>query len=453
MRKNTKKQMSLMNINIDHPKAIELKLISDILDEIPIIYDMALQDLISDYTIKTGANGMTAEQVVRAAILKQTEGFSYEELAFHLLDSTTYRNFLKIGFVEDGFKRSTLHQNIKALSPETLESIHRIIVAYGQSEKVEIGRQSRIDCTVVCSNIHDPSDSSLLWDAVRVITRKLKDLKERYPDLNLIFSDHTKCAKRRSLGIMNANNQKDRKKLYKKLLKIADKVLNYATSAIKVISNYEFQDETQTYKQLNYADEIKEIKDLTCRVVDQTVRRVMQKEVVPANEKIVSIFEPHTDIIKKDRRDTYYGHKICLSGGASNLITDCFILEGNPADTTLTEEMLDRHKDIFGYYPLKISLDGGFASKDNLKTAKGKKIKDVCFAKKKGLKEEDMCRSHYVYKRLRNFRAGVEAGISWLKRCFGLDRCTWKTFRSFKSYVWASILSANLLTLARKQMA
>ena len=452
MRKNTRKQMPIMNLNIDHPKAIELKLISEILDEIPIIYDMALQDLISDYTIETGANGMTAEQVVRAAILKQTEGFSYEELAFHLLDSTTYRNFLKIGFVEKGFKRATLHQNIKALSPDTLESIHRIIVAYGQSEKIEIGRQSRIDCTVVCSNIHEPS-SSLLWDAVRVITRKLKDLKEKYPDLNLNFSDHTKCAKRRSLGIMNAKNKKDRKKLYKKLLKTVEKVVNYATSSINAIANYEFQNEKQTYKLLNSADELKEIQDLTCIVVDQTVRRVMQKEVVPASEKIVSIFESHTDIIKKDRRDTYYGHKICLSGGASNLIIDCFILEGNPADTTLTEEMLDRHEEIFGYYPLKVSLDGGFASKDNLEIAKGKKIKDVCFAKKKGLKEEDMCRSHYVYKRLRNFRAGVEAGISWLKRCFGLDRCTWKTFRSFKSYVWASVLSANLLTIARKQMA
>jgi IS5 family transposase len=114
--------------------------------------------------------------------------------------------------------------------------------------------------------------------------------------------------------------------------------------------------------------------------------------------------------------------------------------------------MLDRHDQIYGRYPLKVALDGGFASKNNLDSAKGKGIKDVCFAKKRGLKEEDMCRSHWVYKRLRNFRAGIESGISWLKRSFGLTRCTWKSHRSFKSYVWASIVSANLLTLARKQM-
>ncbi len=112
--------------------------------------------------------------------------------------------------------------------------------------------------------------------------------------------------------------------------------------------------------------------------------------------------------------------------------------------------MLERHKEIYGHYPLKVALDGGFASKTNLDTAKGKGIKDVCFAKKRGLEEEKMCRSPWVYKRLRRFRAGIESGISWLKRCFGFARCMWKSLPSFHSYVWASIVSANLLTLARK---
>ena len=115
--------------------------------------------------------------------------------------------------------------------------------------------------------------------------------------------------------------------------------------------------------------------------------------------------------------------------------------------------MLNRQNEIYGRFPLKTAFDGGFASKDNLDTAKGLGIKDVCFAKKRGLQVEDMCRSQWVYKRLRRFRAGIEAGISWVKRCFGLTRCTWKGLRSFKSYVWASIVSAKLLTIARKQLA
>jgi IS5 family transposase len=197
------------------------------------------------------------------------------------------------------------------------------------------------------------------------------------------------------------------------------------------------------------AEDLREVISLTQKVIDQTTRRIIYDESVAACEKIVSIFEPHTDIIVKDRRDTSYGHKVCLSGGASNLITDCLILEGNPADSTLTKQMLDRQEQIYGRYPLKVALDGGFASKENLASAKGKKIKDVCFAKKRGLEVEDMCRSEYVYKSLRRFRAGIESGISWIKRCFGFARCTWKSLRSFKSYVWASIVSANLLTLAR----
>jgi len=168
---------------------------------------------------------------------------------------------------------------------------------------------------------------------------------------------------------------------------------------------------------------------------------------------VVSIFEPHTDIMVKDRRDPVFGHKICLTGGASNLILDCLIVEGNPADTDLAIPMLDRQKEIYSRYPLKVCFDGGFASKDNLKLAKARKIKDVCFAKKRGLEETEMCRSEYVYHRLRRFRAGIESGISWLKRCMGLTRCMWKGWRAFKSYVWSAIVSANLLTIARKKLA
>ena len=114
--------------------------------------------------------------------------------------------------------------------------------------------------------------------------------------------------------------------------------------------------------------------------------------------------------------------------------------------------MLDRQNEIYGRYPLKAALDGGFASKENLKAAKGKGIKDVCLAKKGGLEELDMCRSQWVYKRLRNFRAGVKAVISWIKRSLGFDRCNWKGRHSFGSYVWLSVAAANLRTLASIQI-
>ena len=450
MRKKNQKQMPLMDRSINHPRAYELRDISRILEENPIIDDMVLQDLTREVEHRdTGAEGMTAEQVVRAAIVKQMEGFSYDDLAFHIVDSRCYRSFCRIGTFHKGFGKSALCSNIKAISPETWEAINRILVAYGEDKKIERGRAVRMDCTVVSSNIHDPSDSSLLWDSVRVLTRMLGQINERFEDLKISFSDHTKRAKRRMLGVMNANGEKARKKHYQDLLKMTGKVVNYATSAVTVLETSPFEYVSVWESAQRMAEDLREVISLTQKVIDQTTRRIIYGESVAACEKIFSIFEPHTDIIVKDRRDTFYGHKVCLSGGASNLITDCLILEGNPADSTLTDQMLDRQEQIYGRYPLKVALDGGFASKENLASAKGKKIKDVCFAKKRGLEIEEMCRSEYVYKRLRRFRAGIESGISWIKRCFGFARCTWKSLRSFKSYVWASIVSANLLTLAR----
>lgn len=451
MRKLYQEQMPLIITKIDHPKAYELEIISRILDSNLMISQMVLQDLTQGIKNRTsGAEGMTADQVVRAAIIKQSEGFSYEDLAFHILDSRCYRSFCRIGIAEKGFQKSTLCNNIKSISPETWEEINRIVVLYAENKNAEKGRETRIDCTVVASNIHDPTDSSLLWDSVRVLTRLLEQANELFKDLNIHFTDHTKRAKRRMLGVMNAKNENVRKKQYEDLLKVTKKTVSYTEKAISLLNEFSFQHPHMMDTAQSVAEELKQVIELTYRVIDQTTRRVIHRESVPASEKIVSIFETHTDIIVKDRRDTLYGHKVCLSGGASNLITDCIIVDGNPKDSTLTDEMLDRQKEIYGRYPLKVALDGGFASKDNLEYAKSKGIKDVCFSKGRGIEVEDMCRSEYVFKRLRRFRAGVESGISWLKRCFGFAICTWKSLRSFKSYVWASIVSANLLTLARK---
>jgi len=448
MREKSKKQMPLMPPEIDHPQAVELDAISRILDATPTICDLAMQDL-SPKVAKdpTGAQGMSAEQVVRVAIVKQMFEFSYQDLAFHLADSVSLRRFCRIGIADKGFKKSVLCKNIKSLSPSTWEAINRCIVQYAKDDDIEKGRQVRVDCTVVESNIHAPSDSTLLWDSVRVLTRILTKAKEHFPHSGISFHNHTRRAKRRMLGIQYAKNEKQRKDKYLDLLKLTRSTVDCAQKAADILSL------KRRLVAMLMCDELKHYVGLALCVIGQTEKRIVHGQLAPASEKIVSIFEPHTDVIVKDRRDTFYGHKVCLTGGASNLIVDCVITDGNPADATLAETMLDRQNEIYGRYPLKVALDGGFASKANLKAAKGKKIKDVCFAKKRGLDVEDMCRSQWVYNRLRRFRAGIESGISWIKRCFGFARCTWKGLESFKSYVWASIVSANLLTIARKQTA
>jgi len=450
MREKHQKQMPLIDPPTGHPKEKELEVISIVLDSTPTICEYVLQDLNKGKVIKrkTGARGMTAEQVLRAAVVMRLFNFTYEDLAFHISDSRALRRFCRIGIADKGFKKSALNANIKKLSAQTWERISGDLLAYAVDEKVEKGRKARVDCTVVESNIHKPLDSVQLFDAVRVIARLLTKARDEY-GIKIVFTDHRRRAKKRMIGIQYARGEKQRTPLYKDLLKVTRKTIGYAIQAEKAVARHCSADPLL----MGLFSEIKHYGDLARKVYDQTFRRVIQGESVPAGQKVFSIFEDHTDIIIKDRRDTYYGHKICLTGGASNLILDCVILEGNPADSELVETMLDRQHQIYGRYPLKVALDGGFASKNNLVKAKARKIKDVCFSKKRGLKEADMCRSDYVYKKLRQFRAGIESGISWLKRSFGLTRCTWKGFRSFKSYVLSTVVAANLLTIARKKLA
>jgi IS5 family transposase len=450
MRKKYQKQMPLIEPASGHPQEMELETISLLIDSTPTICDYVLQDLNEGKVHKrnTGAEGMSAEQVLRAAVVMRLYSFTYEQLAFHIFDSRALRRFCRIGIADKGFGKSALNANIKRISPHTWECIFRDLLEHAKGESIEKGRKARIDCTVVESNIHKPYDCVQLFDCVRVLTRLLHKGRDDF-DIKIIFTDHQRRAKRRMVGIQYAKTMKQRIPLYKDLLKVTQKTIGYATEAEKLLGKHS-PTNILVFELLN---DIKHYGDLARQVYDQAYRRVIQGETVPADQKVLSIFEEHTDVIVKDSRDTHYGHKICLTGGASNLILDCVILEGNPADTDLVEQMLDRQKQIYGRYPLKVALDGGFASKDNLKKAKGRNIKDVCFAKKRGLKETDMCRSQYVYKKLRRFRAGIESGISWLKRSFGLTRCTWKGFRSFKCYVLSSVVAANLLTMARKKLA
>lgn len=448
MRKNHQEQPSLQERWLDHEHAKELEAISGLLDANPTIAALAAQDLVPPgASPDRGRNGMTGDMVVRAAIVRQMNGFSYEELAFHLQDSSSYRRFCRLGLGDKPPSRTALGYNIKALKPATWEAIHRIVVKEGLQRGVENGRKARIDCTPVASPIHDPDDAWQLYDVVRVVARCLAKAKKL---CRVKFSNRTRRAKRRMLNVRHAKKSAQRERAYRDLLDVTIETLEFVPAAVAKLRAHEGEDWLAA---LGLAIELEHYEPLGWQVLDQTHRRVFEGEKVPASDKLVSIFEPHTDIIVKDRRDVHYGHKVCLSTGASMLVLDCQILDGNPADSTLVGQMLERHKDMFGKAPRQAAMDGGFASKDNVVVAKGKGVKDVCFCKRRGIEITDMVKSAWVYKRLKHFRAGVEAGISFLKRCFGMDRCRWRGLQSFHSYVWASVVTCNLLVLARHALA
>lgn len=432
--------------DLPHEHARELRGIDKILCENPTIAQLLWKDLQGDRTGGIGRPGMSAEQILRIVLVKQTNGFSYEELAFHVADSRTYLSFCGYTHPLQVPGRSTIAENVKRISPATWEKINQVLLQYAEDKEVEDGRRVRIDPTVTESTIHHPTDNALLFDGVRTLSRILARARKSF---GVPFKNRLKRAKRRHMEIVNAKRQSQRIKPYKDLLKITRETLRYAEQAVQPL-----REERGPFAGLaqRLADELEHYLPLVPQVVSQTERRVLNGESVPAEQKLVSIFEPHTDIIRKDGRDTHYGHKVTLTGGMSGLMLDWVVEDGNPADSTLFLRMLDRQNDLYGRYPRQAAADGALASKDNLEEAKARGLDDVVFAKKRGLSVEDMASSTWVYRQLRNFRAGIEGMISFLKRVFGLARCTWKGAESFASYVGASIVSANLLLLARHLM-
>jgi len=452
MRRKLNRQTNLFTAASSNPIARELEEISKIIDANPELLDLVYQDLVRTKRHDTGREGLTAEQVLRCCILKQYRQLSYEELAFHLDDSSAFRTFSCLEMGQYPCK-SVLQENIKSLSEETWEAIHSLIIGYAQSEKIETGRKIRIDSTAIETDIHHPTDSTLLCDGIRVITRWLVAGKQLHPQPVYPFSDHTRAAKKRLMVILNTQKEKVRLTAYRELLSYAQRVVSYTESAIPALRSFEGTDVRDSLAALGLARNLERAVEILKKVIDQTIRRVIRGQKVPASEKVVSFFEEHSDIIVKGRRDVQYGHKVFLTGGASNLILDCLIERGNPADSDRYQDLLERHMGQYGRAPRQVSADGGFVSRNNLNFAKDCQVKDAVFAKKRGLTVIEMAKSAWVYKMLRNFRAGIEAGISTLKRAFGLDRCTWSGWGGFKQYVWSSIVSYNLLVLARIRLA
>ncbi len=413
-------------------------MIARILDGHPQLAEFVHLDLVGDRREDTGRRGLTGDQVLRIALLKQIHGLSYRELEFHLQDSAAFRSFVGLG-LDEWPRFQTLQDNVKRIRSATWEAIHRVLARFARSEGIERGNTIRTDTTVVESNIHEPSDSALLWDGVRVMTRLMRRMAKEDPSLRKQFPDRRRSVKRRAYAIKFHRCSIDLVATYRDLIRATTEVREAAQSVADRVADVKALEPLRS--------ELLAVLPLVERVIDQARRRVLEGERVPAEEKIVSIFESHADILVKDNRTTYYGHKVCLSGGKSSMVLDCVIEEGNPADSSLVERTIERHIEIFDRPPRQVAMDGGFASKENVAKALG--VEDVAFNKKSGLEVHEMVRSAWVFRRLRDFRSGIEGVISTLKRAFQMDRCTWRGSESFKAYVWTSVTAFNLVVMAR----
>jgi transposase, IS5 family len=446
MRQERTVQMSIFDVFAGHEIGRELKAMSEWLDGHRALLGLVAEDLRRDGVRATGRRGLPAEAVLRCALLKQYRQLSYEELAFHLEDSASFRAFARLPCAWSP-KKSVLQKTISAIRAETWEAINRTLLASARQEKLEDGRVVRLDSTVTAALMHEPSDSSLLWDAVRVMVRLLRQADTLMGGTERGWRNHCRAAKKRWRAIEFTRGRPQRVQLYRELIRITRATLAYLRGAAAELVP------ARSPAVALWQARVCHYRPLVEQIITQTERRVLAGEAVPAGDKLVSLFEPHADIIVKGSRDVDYGHKLNLTTGRSGLILDLVIEAGNPADRERLLPMLERHIAVWGRAPRQAAADGGYASRNNLAQAKAFGVRDMAFHKKSGLRIEDMVKSNWVYRKLRNFRAGIEAGISCLKRAYGLARCTWRGLGHFKAYVWSSAVAYNLALLARLRSA
>jgi IS5 family transposase len=424
----------------------KLQMMDQILDTNPQIIELVHQDLTRGLS-KTGAWGISAEQVLRTAIIRQWKQYSYRELADRLNDGVCLRWFTRF-YSAPVPHFTSLQKVLKSIGAATWDKINDVLVEYARARKLESGKALRADTTVVGANIHHPTDARLLWDSIRVLTRLMLRCRKLLPDVEFGFANRTKRSKKLCYQITMAKGAKapkKRRKLYRQLLKVANEVFDMASWCLEQLQYWDGFDLQLLCDQLDH------YLTLSAVAIDQCERRVLNGEQVPSSDKVVSIFEEHTDIIKrgKSHSKTEFGHKVLFTTGTSGLITQYESFRGNPDDRQMLEAVLARHQHQYGQGPKALSADRRFFSAANENRARQCGVERISINKpgyrstvRRQLEKERW------FKNLQRFRAGIEGILSALMRGYGLKRCIWKGWQSFQSYVGLSVVTFNLQKIA-----
>jgi IS5 family transposase len=417
----------------------QLAVMDTILDTHPEILEMVKEDITGGKkSSRKGRQDMpTVEQIVRAAIYKEMKNLTYRELEYEQHDSRMCARFIKL----DDRKPFSFEAYQKYISRISGESLKRVLVAINRlamEEGIEDGRSIRTDSTVVETNIHYPTNNSLVWDCMKSIDRLLKRLQESGVEIKV--RSYKKQAKKNHYKINNTKSQEKRKEEFKRQLKLFRSSIKQAELALTAKL-------PETLMGWIEAEAIvKALRELLVKaekVYDISWRHEVLGEAVPNEEKIFSIYEDHTDIIVKGKRDVEFGHKVNLASGRSNLILDCRIVEGNPADSTLYEEVIERIGSNYGIVPRDMVTDGGYASIKNAEIGKDKGIVNIVFTKIVG-SLKNIVNSRNIETRLKKWRSGMEAVISNLKRGYELYRCEWRTRERFDAKVYWNVIVYNI---------
>lgn len=434
----------------------ELAQIDQILDDDE-LFQLIKRDLSQRYpqTLETGRNSTPVEVNLRMLAVRRLYDWTYRRTEWHVGDSLVLRWFCRLYFnaVPD---YSTLNRWALLVQPETLQAFNKRVDELARELKVTRGRKLRTDGTVVETNIAYPRDSKLLADGVRVLCRTIKRAKQVVSDTGQraaqTFRDRTRSARKQARRIANCARRKseaaktEMKKAYRRLVAVARAAIRQAQTVSE-----QLKAEGQQVAQRLQAT-LDTFVPRVEQAVNQTVRRVFNNESVPAQDKIVSLFEPHTAIIRRGKagKPTEFGRKVWLDEVDGGIVTRWEVLDGNPPDSEQWQPAIDHHIDLFSRPPVLVSADRGLYSPDNEAYAEQQGVKRVVLPKR-GRKTEKR-RQHEAqswFKRGRRFQAGVEGRISVLKRKHGLNCCLEHGEQGFERWVGWGVIAGNLAVMGR----
>ncbi len=403
---------------------------------------------------RRGRPGTPAEVVIRLLILKHLFDWSYDDLEREVRANLVYRMFTRIdaGDVPDA---KTILKIARALGPAVIEQLHRQVVEVAKRAGVTHGRRFRIDTTVVATNVHYPTDSTLLRDGVRVLTRTMQRASAALGDQSGQIRNRMRSVTRRVLVIgYEARSPKTREAMvtsYRTLMATTRAVLRDTATMVRRLGHRMRTVAPQVQPRLQRAqNQLQKMRPLVQRVVDQTRARLLGGDTHVA-DKVLSLFEPHTETIRKGKisKPNEFGKLVTIQESEHQIITAYDVHAKRPADVTLWTAALDRHQTIFGRAPDLAAGDRGFSSATNEQAATDRGVRRVVLPRRgpKSPARRAYERQRW-FRRGQRWRVGCEGRISVLKRRHGLDRCRYHGDDGMHRWVGFGVIADNLMNIA-----
>jgi transposase, IS5 family len=407
---------------------------------------------------RTGRRGMAPDRLLRSCVLKHLKGWSFRALERELRCNLIYRRFTH--FDADAIPRHNCFSRLFAvLSPAVTQKIHQRVVGLAREKGVAQGHKLRTDTTVVESNVHYPTDSALLGDGIRVLSRSLARIAEQCKRGTLAVVNHGRAVKYRLLEIGRAAksqtqaSQQAMKDSYHKLLLMTGTVVRQAMATLEKGKQGKLKIVGQVLTVEAHMAQLRQFVPLVEKVISQTKERIWQGNTHVVG-KVLSLFEPHTEVIRKGKahKPQEFGRLVRIDEVENGIVSGYEVLEGNPADTNSFLPALEQHQACFGQAPKMAAADRGFFSAQNEREAEALGVKRVALPARGRLsKKRAQRQKQRWFRRALRWRAGSESTISTLKHSFSMLRAMYKGERGFQRYVGLSVITKNLFSIARCQ--